>query len=345
MLHGRGYTCCSMRSTERRCRRRIGCTMLHGRRPRAPQPSARAPPARPLPVDLGVALAKVQRTRRSPGGSNSSRSTRAVASSTSAAALGARELGPGELGVVERGELVAVARRRRRPRAARPSPRGLELGRRARRASRTVVVGRPAARRRAPAGSARRTPRGGGRRAPPRRARLVWRSGYATRSRLGTPTTGMRSACAITLAVVTPTRRPVNSPGPMPDRDRGELVERRRRARRTGTAIAGASCSAWRRPPARLHLAEHASPSPTDRDAHDVGRGVDREQQHRRVRFASRRRPTRRARRRAPPTTRPDGVERDARASSSSSAGDGRAHLEPVGRQQRARRGRPTRRP
>ena len=36
----------------------------------------------------------------------------------------------------------------------------------------------------------------------------------------------MRSAWAITLAVVTPTRRPVNSPGPMPDRDRGEVVER-----------------------------------------------------------------------------------------------------------------------
>ena len=39
-------------------------------------------------------------------------------------------------------------------------------------------------------------------------------AGKASRSRLGTPIIGTRSAWAIALAVATPTRRPVNSPGP-----------------------------------------------------------------------------------------------------------------------------------
>ena len=41
------------------------------------------------------------------------------------------------------------------------------------------------------------------------------RNGNATRSRLPTGITGTCSACAITFAVVTPTRSPVNNPGPM----------------------------------------------------------------------------------------------------------------------------------
>ena len=67
----------------------------------------------------------------------------------------------------------------------------------------------------------------------------------------------MRSACAITLAVVTPTRRPVKSPGPVPDRDRGELVELDRRTRGAGTR---SRARAARRDGARRRAAPRRAP-------------------------------------------------------------------------------------
>src|SRR6266542_3754573 len=46
--------------------------------------------------------------------------------------------------------------------------------------------------------------------------RPACRQAKASTSRLGTATTGSRHACAMALAELTPTRRPVNSPGPVP---------------------------------------------------------------------------------------------------------------------------------
>src|SRR4051794_35172037 len=80
-LQGRGYTCCSMRSTDRRWRRRIGCTCTVREATSgsaattsvdsvaASRPSGHASTASPsvdsrsrAPRDLGVALAEVQRS-------------------------------------------------------------------------------------------------------------------------------------------------------------------------------------------------------------------------------------------------------------------------------------------
>ena len=217
MLHGRGYTCCSMRSTDRTCRRFIGwtCTVSG---------STWDDAIRRFPGDLGIALAQVHRST-SPASTNSSRSMRPAASSTQRDDARHRRTRGRRLGALEARELVAVRERRRRPRAAAPRPGrevGDELGGREH-----LVVGHPlhatghrayaawnTSRRRASSTATTR--------------RVVRRSGYATRSRLGTGTTGTRSAWAITLAVVTPTRSPVNIPGPMPDRDGRQL----RRARR-----------------------------------------------------------------------------------------------------------------
>ena len=236
------------------------------------------PPTSARPTSISASLLRRYSGRTSLGAANSSRSARAVASSTSAASARRGEPGAGELGVIERGELVAEARRRRRPPAA--ARRGRTRARRRAPPVRAPRSRTPAARRRAPAGSGRRTPRGGGRRARRRRAGSEWRSGYATRSRLGTAMTGMRSACAITLAVVTPTRRPVNRPGPMPtaiaaswSSDDVELLGSR-------YSIAGASCSAWRAARRRAAPADRRAPASPIADRHLRGRGVDREQQH-----------------------------------------------------------------
>src|SRR4051794_8087997 len=81
----------------------------------------------------------------------------------------------------------------------------------------------------------------------------------------------MRNACAITLAVVTPTRKPVKRPGPVPtaiaarwSRDTPHSPRR--------YWMAGASCSAWRRPPASCTDPSTAprSPNATDTCAVDV---------------------------------------------------------------------------
>src|SRR4051812_6017718 len=95
------------------------------------------------------------------------------------------------------------------------------------------------------------------------------RNGYATRSRLGTPTTGMCNACAMTLAVVTPTRSPVKRPGPVPTamaaRWSSETAHSTRRY-----SIAGASCSACRRPPASCTEPTTAPASPNATDTCEV---------------------------------------------------------------------------
>ena len=108
--------------------------------------------------------------------------------------------------------------------------------------------------------------------------RSVCRSGYATRSRLGTPTTGMRSACAITLAVVTPTRRPVKRPGPGAHRDGGEAVERDAaldpQVLDRGRQLLGVAPAAG-----ELHRADHRT-AVAERDRDLCRRRVEREEQH-----------------------------------------------------------------
>ena len=124
----------------------------------------------------------------------------------------------------------------------------------------TWWLGRAAARRRAPGGRRRRTPRPGGRRCTAHDAAgRLNRSGNASRSRLGTPIIGTRSAWAIALAVATPTRRPVNRPGPEVDGDARRSPPARRRAWRQMNSIAGASDSAWRLP--RAECDDASTPS------------------------------------------------------------------------------------
>ena len=65
----------------------------------------------------------------------------------------------------------------------------------------------------------------------------------------------MRSACASTFAVVTPTRSPVNMPGPDADRDRRQLVDATP-LRSQHHSIAGASVSACRGGPRRRGAAQ-----------------------------------------------------------------------------------------
>src|SRR4051812_17046696 len=83
----------------------------------------------------------------------------------------------------------------------------------------------------------------------------------------------MRRACAITLAVVTPTRRPVKRPGPVPTATAARWSSSTAHSRRR-YSIAGASCSAWRRPPASCTEPMTVPPSPnaTDTCAVDVSR-------------------------------------------------------------------------
>ena len=178
-LHGRGYTCCSMRSTERTWRRRIGCTVtVSARTSGSAAISGPTVSAATVPRDLGVALAQVQRTQ--------------LGRLLELLALGARrrqlhergdarrgEAAARELRVLERGELVRepLDRRRRRATARAGST---SRGRRRARPARAPRSRTPAAPRREPAGSAPRTPRGGGRRAPRRSGA---RSGAAGRRR------------------------------------------------------------------------------------------------------------------------------------------------------------------
>ena len=198
--------------------------------------------------------------RTSSGAQNSSRSKRAVASSTSADRLGAACRGPANSTRSSSRELL-------RGTAATPSPHSnaprhaLRARRRARRACRPRIR-TPAARRRAPAGRSPRTPRGGGRRAPATTSAAAWRSGYARRSRLGIGTTGIRSAWASTLAVVTPDPQPGEQPGPMPTAIADEVVERRRRSSRAqvldrGRELLGVARTR-RRPGRQLDATEHA---------------------------------------------------------------------------------------
>ena len=64
--------------------------------------------------------------------------------------------------------------------------------------------------------AATRRPRRGGRRSRRRCSWRVCRTANARTSRLDRPTIGTPSTCASVFAVSTPTRRPVNRPGPMP---------------------------------------------------------------------------------------------------------------------------------
>ena len=217
-LHGRGYTCSSMREhaaqvpTPHRGQvhgdgRRHG----HAGRPLVDQLSSASLSRRYSGMDVPRCLellaldpsggqrdqrgdARVRRTPDRPARRGRARRTLARGAATPSPT---------------RSDLLA-ARLRARPRA---------------RAAAHRVLARPAARRRAPAGTTSGTPLARRASSTATTRRFECRTGYATRSRLGTATTGMRSACAITFAVVTPTRSPVNEPGPDADRDRGELIE------------------------------------------------------------------------------------------------------------------------
>ena len=136
---------------------------------------------------------------------------------------------------------------------------------------------------------------------------------------------GSRNACAITLAVVTPTRRPVNMPGPIADRDRRRagaastpvcshserIAGREQLGVATGAAAAiGAGPTAARRARRRRDRA---------RRRHARRRGVDREQQHSGVcTIASRASGRRRAAVRAPPRRIGDAPRHDTSSGSTS---------------------------
>src|SRR4051812_34613598 len=78
-------------------------------------------------------------------------------------------------------------------------------------------------------------------------SRVENRTGSASRSRLGKPIIGTRSAWAIAFADATPTRSPVNSPGPRSTATQ-LISDRSMRAWRRTKSIAGMSVSAWRFP-------------------------------------------------------------------------------------------------
>src|SRR5207244_10304686 len=59
--HGRGYTCASMRSTERRWRRRIGTSCTASSSERRSSRACATLTGPPFPVDLRVGLAEVER--------------------------------------------------------------------------------------------------------------------------------------------------------------------------------------------------------------------------------------------------------------------------------------------
>ena len=221
-VHGRGYTCASMRSTERRCRRRIGDDVHVERLERSPA-AAITPPSGPTRSRRRSCGRYIGST--SPRRVNSSRSYRPTASSASAARLGAACAGPASSHDRSSvGELRRRSAARRRRTATRPR-RALRARPRARRACRARTP-TPVARRRARSVERVVELVAAGVDAPGRRAGAAWRSGYARRSRLGIGITGMRSDCARTLAVVTPTRRPGEHARADADRDRRELVER-----------------------------------------------------------------------------------------------------------------------
>ena len=268
-----------MRSTERTWRRRIGCDvhverLASARRPIGHSPPPGAPTRSRRRSGAGTAGAP------RPACSNSSRSTRAVASSTSAATLGAANAAPGELGVLERGELVAVKR-------ATPSPASSSLlaaRPRARRRARRACAPRSrrrAARRRAPAGSAPQNTSWRRASSTATTTRLVWRSGYATRSRLGIADHRDAQRLRHHLGGGDADPQAGEQPGPdaRPRSRRGGRASTPARAHRY--SIAGASCSAWRRPAGRAAPSpEHARRRRRARPTTCGGRGVDREEQH-----------------------------------------------------------------
>ena len=155
---------------------------------------------------------------------------------------------------------------RRRPRAAPSSPRASSSRHQlAGGADRVVGLALHAAR--APAGSSAKNTSWRRASTTATTVRFDGRSGYATRSRLGTPTTGIRSTCAMTFAVVTPTRRPVNRPGPIPTATAASWSSSTP-VSCSRYSIAGTSCSAWRAAgrASRDSTPEHAVPV-ADRDA------------------------------------------------------------------------------
>ena len=251
-LHGRGYTCCSMRSTERTWRRRIGwtCTVSAATSGSAAIATLRAACAL-VPVDLGVAPAQVQRPelgrrlellalgargreldergrarRRDPAPATSAWSSAANSSRNAATPSPASS---------------SRAARPRRPRARRPARRA--------RAPRSRT---PAARRRAPAGSERAehlAPAGVEHRDD--RAGSVWRSGYATRSRLGHADHRDAQRLRHHLGGGDADAQPgEQARARCPTAIGGEVVERRRRARGTGTRSRARAARRARRPPA-----------------------------------------------------------------------------------------------
>src|SRR4029077_6860027 len=105
VLHGRGYTCCSIRSTARRSRRRIGTISTLGVAWSVMRGSRGGST---IPFDLGVALAKVHRMHVPRGFELLALHPRGCQLHPRRR-TGPRELGAGELDVVEGGELGPVA--------------------------------------------------------------------------------------------------------------------------------------------------------------------------------------------------------------------------------------------
>ncbi len=235
------------------------------------QPSARVtdgadgvPPWRPLlPVDPGVGMSPVVGHQVAAGASGSTPAdSRREARRARQAGGGADD--PGGQAEVEAG---AGAQQRGVPDGAvtdrdRPAPR--RPGSRASSASASGVSGSPAvvarrgridgiAGRRRRTGRPRRTPRPAGHRPPtpptaPGPGRPARPRPAARTSRLLTPSTPRPSAWPSALAVATPTRRPVNRPGPTSTASASTSASAHPETAQT-SSMAGARSSAWARPP------------------------------------------------------------------------------------------------
>ncbi len=95
---------------------------------------------------------------------------------------------------------------------------------------------------------------------------------------MATPTTGIRRACASTFAVVTPTRRPVKRPGPIPTQT-AAIVSSATPPRGADVVDRGDEILGVATPRRELELGQGLTVA-TDGDAHPRRRGVEAEEVH-----------------------------------------------------------------